>query len=271
MYVLVTVLIIVSIIFLTTYAYKKKESFNERTKIPLDIYQTWHSKSLPPKMRTCIDKLKFDNPEFRHHLYDDEMCKKFIETSFDKDVLNAYVSLKPGAFKSDLWRYCILYKKGGVYLDIKYQCEPGFKLIDLVKYDNNVFVGEYESENEPNPMGIDPVVIDEAVYTGLIISKPNNPVFYKVIQKICDNVKNKYYDKYLTGQTGPVLFRKCFKKSTLQTIKHGYYEVNHRGFIKNIYTNQLILSFYPEYRDEQKQFGKTKYWKDMWREKDVYL
>jgi mannosyltransferase OCH1-like enzyme len=270
--ILIIVLVIVSIIFLTTtHAFKKKEKFSEQSKIPLHIYQTWCTKSLPPKMKQCVDKLKVDNPEFTHHLFDDTMCKEFIENNFNKNVLHAYINLKPGAFKADLWRYCVLYKKGGVYLDIKYQCEPDFKLIDLVKDNNNIFVGEFESDNSPNPLGTNPVIIDDAVYTGLIISKPNNPIFYKVIEKICDNVKTKYYDQYLTGQTGPVLFRKCFQKKNIQNIQYAYYEVNHRGFIKNIHNNKLILSFYPEYRNEQKHFGKTKYWKDMWRDKDIYL
>ena len=269
MYTLIIVLLIISIFFLF-YTHKSRETFKEPDKIPLHIYQTWYTKSLPPKMKQCVDKLKVDNPEFTHHLYDDTLCKEFIENNFSNEVLNAYTRLKPGAFKADLWRYCILYKKGGVYLDIKYQCEPGFKLIDLVKNNKNIFVGEFESDKEPNPMGMKPVIIDDAVYTGLIITKPNNPVFYKIIQKICHNVETKYYDEHLTGQTGPILFRKCFQKSTFKNIQYGYYEVNHRGFIKNIKTNQLILSFYPEYRSDQKQFGKTKYWKDMWKDKDVY-
>ena len=35
------------------------------------------------------------------------------------DVLNAYDSLIPGAYKADLFRYLVLYREGGVYLDCK--------------------------------------------------------------------------------------------------------------------------------------------------------
>ncbi len=51
----------------------------DKTVVPLDIYQTWHTKDLPPKMKECVDKLKQDNPEFTHHLYDDAMCRQFIK------------------------------------------------------------------------------------------------------------------------------------------------------------------------------------------------
>ena len=58
-------------------------------KVPLIIYQTWATKDLPPKMSQCVNKLKTDNPEFDHYLYDDADCRKFIQTEFDKDVLDA--------------------------------------------------------------------------------------------------------------------------------------------------------------------------------------
>jgi mannosyltransferase OCH1-like enzyme len=78
-------------------------------------------------MQECVDKLKKDNPEFEYHFYDDNQCREYIKDNFNKDVLHAFDKLIPGAFKADLWRYCILYKKGGIYLDIKYQCENNFK------------------------------------------------------------------------------------------------------------------------------------------------
>jgi mannosyltransferase OCH1-like enzyme len=94
----------------------KKEN---KSVIPLDIYQTWTTKELSPKMKECVETLKRENPEFTHHLYDDDDCYKFIKDNFDKEVADSYDNIIPGAFKADLWRYCILYKKGGIYLDIK--------------------------------------------------------------------------------------------------------------------------------------------------------
>ena len=274
--VLIILLLLISTIF---YIYNNnnnviEETFilnnnNSTTKIPLHIYQTWHTLNLPKKMQKNINKLKQDNPEFEHHLYDDKMCRDFIKDNYDKEVVDAFDSLRPGAFKADLWRYCVLYKKGGIYLDIKYQCEDGFKLIELTDVEY-LFVGEYESDDEPNPFGAKPILINENVYTGLMITKPYNPIFNIAIQKICNNVKTNYYDKFLTGQTGPALLRRCFKENPIVNINYGYYEINHRGFIKHMYSNRIILSFYPEYRFEQKQFGKTMYWKDMWKNKIVY-
>ena len=70
--------------------------------IPRDIYQTWFTKDLPQKMRERVELLKKQNPRFNHYLYDDNDCREFIKNNFKPDVLNAYDSLIPGAYKADL-------------------------------------------------------------------------------------------------------------------------------------------------------------------------
>ena len=56
--------------------------------------------------------------ELEYFLYDDDECSQYIKTNFSSDVLTSYNTLIPGAYRADLWRYCILYKYGGIYLDI---------------------------------------------------------------------------------------------------------------------------------------------------------
>ena len=92
----------------------------EENIIPLNVYQTYKTIQLPECMQEAHNILKKQNPEFKFHLYDDEMCEDFIKKNFDKDVLFAFHNLIPGAFKADLWRYCILYINGGIYVDIKF-------------------------------------------------------------------------------------------------------------------------------------------------------
>ena len=78
--------------------------------IPRQIFQTWHNKNeLPPQVKSNIEKMKELNPEFDHYLFDDDDCLQFIQQHFTQDVVNAFQSLVPGAYKADLWRYCVLY------------------------------------------------------------------------------------------------------------------------------------------------------------------
>ena len=70
--------IVASLIFIAT----KRENMEPKHEIPLHIYQTWRTKDLPTHMRTCVDRLKSENPEFEHHLFTDEECHQFIRDHF---------------------------------------------------------------------------------------------------------------------------------------------------------------------------------------------
>ena len=79
---------------------------------------------LPPKMYECVVSNLIHNRvgvDCVYYLYNDADCRAFIRSAFPPDVVAAYDRLIPTAFKADLWRYCVLYKFGGVYLDIKYR------------------------------------------------------------------------------------------------------------------------------------------------------
>ena len=243
---------------------KYMEGFTEHTtdSIPHVIYQTWQSKELPPKMADCMKRLKEANPNFEHQLYDDATCRTFIETTYDADVLDAYDTLLPGAFKADLWRYCILYDKGGVYLDIKFQCEPGFSFEDIVSNGNAFYVREYNH----NGTGLYPHII----YTGCIASPPKNPVFLKCIRQIVENCKNRYYGPEHTSPTGPYLFASMMEPEEIETAEYAYYEENGVGYIRHIDKKTVILSHYPEYRAEQKTDSTAPYWKDAWINREIY-
>ena len=90
--------------------------------IPLHLYTCWHTKDLPSLMKENYDYLVQSNPKITFHLYDENDCREFIKNNFEPDVLHAYDSLIPCSYKSDLWRFCVLYKNGGIYMDIKYRC-----------------------------------------------------------------------------------------------------------------------------------------------------
>ena len=49
--------------------------------IPQNIFQTWHSKLLPPLMFNAVQKIKKINPRFHYKLYDDNDCRELIKKS----------------------------------------------------------------------------------------------------------------------------------------------------------------------------------------------
>jgi mannosyltransferase OCH1-like enzyme len=173
--------------------------------IPLNIFQTYNTLYLSNKIIEKIEKLKEKNPEFAYHLYDDGMCRDFIQDNFDKEIFYTFNKLKLGRCKSDLWRYCILYKYGGIYLDVKYDGVDDFKLIDLT--DKEYFVRDFLDK---------PI---QGIYNGLLVCLPNNAILLKCIKQIVENVKNDCYEYSSLYITGSHLLYQYFNSSELENLE----------------------------------------------------
>lgn len=232
--------------------YNLKNSYNPI--IPLNIYQTWSSKDIPPKMLETCNLVKSENPEFKYYLYDDNERREFIKNNFDKEILNAYDSLIPGAYRADLWRYCILYKNGGIYLDIKFKCANGFKLIELTEKEHFV--------QDRNPID---------VANGLLVTKPGNEIMLKCINKIVENVNNKYYGSNSLEPTGPHMICQYFTQDEINNMELKFNYILNEQFSDYyiLYKNQIILRFYKEYVDERKMTP-LKHYSVYWIDRNIY-
>lgn len=90
--------------------------------IPKFIHQTFSTRdSLPRQLEENINYLQGLNPDWVHEFYDDDRCEKFITDNYPQEYLNRYqrISHRYGAARADYFRYLLMYKRGGVYLDIK--------------------------------------------------------------------------------------------------------------------------------------------------------
>ena len=222
--------------------------------IPFHVYQTWSTKDLPPYMKKTIDHNKELNPDFTFHLYDDADCREFIKRHYNGDILLAYDGLKPGAYKADLWRYCILYMYGGIYMDVKIKLLFNFSLTELIYSEHYVKDIEGPFQN----IGI---------YNAFMVHEPRSPILSKLIQQIVINVKEKYYGANPLSITGPELFGQIYEK---MYEKMGLIDIIHTTSGKLSYKNKIIAVMYPQYRDEQANGLNKLHYSEMWKLKDVY-
>jgi inositol phosphorylceramide mannosyltransferase catalytic subunit len=86
--------------------------------IPKIIYQTYVNNKLPIITKLFVWWTKRVNKDYRYEFYDDQRIEKFLKDEFPADVWEAYNKIAIGAAKADFFRYAILYKHGGVYVDI---------------------------------------------------------------------------------------------------------------------------------------------------------
>lgn len=93
--------------------------------IPKNIFITHKSMSYinsKPQLRICLNSWLKHKNNYKIFFYDDAACDSFIKNNFSEKVYKAYTRLPLSVMKSDLWRYCVIYKYGGIYTDADAEC-----------------------------------------------------------------------------------------------------------------------------------------------------
>jgi len=238
--------------------------------VPLVIYQSWQTHIVPSGMKKNILNTIANNPEFDYYLYSDSDSRIFIKNNYHASVVAAFDSLRPGAYKSDLWRYCILYKQGGLYFDIK--MVPLVPLISLVENHSTVFVKDLAVSNAIEGKSL--TNMRECVWNGLMISPPGNDIFMHCIEEIVENCKARLYRNNSLDITGPCLLGRMIKKYRSQDFFN--YMVLNLGRKDNtavvIYYHNIpyFNVEYPGYRREQRRFQKNLHYNMLYIRKAVY-
>ena len=155
-----------------------------------------------------------------------------------------------------MWRYCVLYKHGGIYLDVKYFCVNGFNFDYLLN--REYFCKDIKESGS-------------GIYNALIICKPNNEIMKKCIEQVVENVNNKFYGNNGLEPSGPLMIKKFFTEPQFNELKLNLTVIRINGSDSlNINYNILpILHFHDNYRNEQPKFNK--YWADYWKERNMYI
>jgi len=162
----------------------KKVKSNNKDEIPRIIHQIWIGpKEIPKKSLEYIKKIIELHPNFQYRLWTNE---DLIEENFSN--LEYINKCKSWTEKSDIMRYDILYKYGGIYLDIDFEI---FKNLEPLLTNDLVVC------NEDNG-------INHYMSGGFIACKQYNKNLLNCVNNI------KYTDLTLSPSvsTGPYYFRK---------------------------------------------------------------
>ena len=243
------------------YHLPSKKASNKES-IPRILYKTGKHKeeNLPDEIKLLFKKILLDNPEFKIKYFNDDDSLIFIKNHFNKEVADAYQKLKPGAYKADLFRYCVLYINGGIYGDLTQSYKVPIKKIVDLKADKLVLV----RDRVMNPHK------SNGIQISFLAGIKGLSIFKDCIDQIVSNVENKYYGETSLDPSGPYLFRKVFQNYTdsyrleLEGDKYG------KTYIRDIRTGKIfILNKLPNHNA---LIGNTKinHYSYLWDNKDIY-
>lgn len=162
--------------------------------IPRVVYQTWYTRNLPEDVVRERRNMQQINPDYQFKLFLDAEMDKFVETNFDSRVYRAYSKLNIVTAKADFWRYLVLYKNGGVYIDMdSVIIKPLSSLIGATD--------EAVVTVQRNGVGGEPLFAQ----WGLIFA-PGHPILNRTVEKIIDNITQRKFANSTLYLTGPVVY-----------------------------------------------------------------
>lgn len=213
--------------------------------IPKQIFQTFKTKKLSWITRYHVARLKRMNPEYEYHFYDDEMIIDFFKEEFPPEYLKAYQRITIGAAKADFFRYAVLYKKGGIYLDLDAKLiKPFRKFI----FDDDEAVLSHE-------------INDRYFVQWALMFAPGHPFLKKTLEMALDNIQQRRYPRDGHASTGPTVFsnaiRACLQEN--ENIPYRLYGVYYNKDIREKY----MLAKLALYRN------KKNHWKKLQLQQDV--
>jgi mannosyltransferase OCH1-like enzyme len=145
--------------------------------IPKKIFQTYKNTKNIPKI--VFDNIKKYANSYEYNFYNDQDCEDFLKKYFIPDVFKKFKTLKKGAHKADLFRYCVLYLYGGIYIDIKTEL---LKPIDYIFKDHNFY-----TVISKNP---------KSIYQGILATYPFNDILKRSINFIINSDNKKINENY---------------------------------------------------------------------------
>lgn len=199
-----------------------KNGFNEIINLPFEIIQdnslTYYNipkiihqsykRYVKNNLYNAINSWKQMNINYEYMYWNDDDCYKFIKENFNENVLDAYNTLYAGAYKSDIFRLCVLYKYGGIWTDISSISKISLdKIIDFNS--NLIIVKDHPSQ-----------IHNGNIYNAFIISDTNNKIIKYVLDFTVDRVLhhqdyNQTYPHLVNqtiGVTGPAVFATALNK-----------------------------------------------------------
>ena len=196
----------------------KIEALTYYMGIPLLIHRTYKNRYTHQKMLDACHKKWLDlNPNYQVRWYTDKQCELFIK-DFSTRIYNVYKIIKPGAFKADIWRLCILYKYGGVYVDA--HTTPFKPMSYIMKYIRN---------QEHNFISVlDCKQSGRGIHNGFMITSQQHPFLKQCIDDIVEIIENRSYTDNVLAVTGPLCLSRSVHK-VLETDKSFCEHYNYYG------------------------------------------
>jgi mannosyltransferase OCH1-like enzyme len=195
--------------------------------IPRVIHQTYSSRErLHPDLHDNMERLAELNPGWTHRFHDDEAILAFIRQEYSADMLRYYLRINPryGPARADFFRYLLMYRVGGVYLDVKATLTR--RLDDVLRADDVYLLSHWQNQpgQDYGGWGIHPECdpVHGEWQQWHVVCAPNHPFLKAVILEVIWNIDNYRPARDGVGKsavlrvTGPIAYTNAIEPIRLR-------------------------------------------------------
>ena len=177
---------------------------SKQSAIPRTLWQTNYTNrvTLPVYINYLFNRLLSYDYEYRFMITEDR--SDFIKSNFSTEIFESYSRIQIGAAQADFWRLLVLYKLGGVYMDI--DAHLIWPLSSIIKAEQTELY----------------IVIKKGeISTYFIASQSDNANLKKMIDIILNNIEeNKIKNIYVL--TGPGVLNQVLDMDKVNTVYYRY-------------------------------------------------
>lgn len=225
------------------------------------IMQTASTKEMSKNRYYSIMTILNNGTEYPYIYFDNNDLFKFIKKYFTQIVIDSIRNLIPGAYISDLFRYCYLYIFGGIYFDCK-----KILFIPLINYIN------YTGNNE--------IYIKDMcknyTYNAIMISIKESKIMLSAIKDTILNIINNRYCEDPLSISGPGLLSGVINKHYIDykyyyknTCTSKHHSMSYITLNNDTDKRMIIQNTYNGYYQED-NYGDTAHYDKLWHVNKVY-
>lgn len=223
--------------------------------IPKLIHQCFFgAKGFSEELKANVDTIKALNPAWRHTRYDETMMKDVIVANYGPRMLDYYERINPkyGAARVDLFRYLLLYKVGGAYLDIKSTVTR--PLDDILREDDRYILGQWDDPSRVERANWgkhgELAHIEKGEFQQWhLICAPGHPFLHAVITAVLANIDSYVPWRDGTGSygtfklTGPIAYTLAIEP-LLDQYPHRFINTADAGLEYSIFSQRTHLTLF---------------------------
>lgn len=180
---------------------------------PVSLFQFWDN-DIPDAVAELTQGVAKVNAALDYILFDDGSATDFIRNEFGAEVVKLYGSCAIPAMRADLFRYCFLARRGGIYIDADFPAVSSLQPMVLADWKGCLYQRERGLTNSM-----------------MYFREADNPLAEKILEEALYNISNRTSNN-VWQVTGPNVLQTVYAEKRNHALFDGIHFMDEEEFAR---------------------------------------